>query len=295
MQFVVNDSPLAGKEGKFLTARHIKERLVKEIRTNVSLNFTETEMAGVFEVNARGEMQIAILVEQMRREGFELMVSRPQVILRQDADGNKLEPIETLYVEVPNDALGDILQNLASRKAEITDMKHQNTTVTVQAIIPTRGLIGFETDLKNLTRGMGLMSHLFKEYGPYRGEVTSRNNGVVIALEDGETKAYALDALQERCRLFVGPGEAVYGGMIVGENARPDDMVVNPCKAKALTNMRSQGDGKGIQLSPPLKMSLERALEYISDDEFVEATPLSLRMRKRVLDHNRRKRSEQKA
>ncbi|MFQ3671563.1 MAG: translational GTPase TypA [Verrucomicrobiia bacterium] len=294
MQFVVNDSPLAGKEGKFLTARHIKERLIRETRTNVSLNFAETETAGVFEVNARGEMQIAILVEQMRREGFELMVSRPEVILQKDAQGNKLEPIETLYVEVPTDALGDTLQNLATRKAEITDMKHGHNTVSVQAIIPTRGLIGFETDLKNLTRGMGLMSHLFKEYGPYRGEVSARNNGVVVALENGETTAYALDSLQERCRLFVGPGEPVYAGMIVGENARPDDMVVNPCKAKALTNMRSQGDGKGIQLSPPLKMSLERALEYIADDEFVEATPQSLRLRKRILDHNKRKRAEQK-
>jgi GTP-binding protein len=295
MQFMVNDGPLCGQEGKLLTARHIKDRLIKETRTNVSLRVEETDAAGTFLVSARGEMQIAILVEQMRREGFELMVSRPQVIIQKDAQGNKLEPIETLYVEVPSENLGDTLQNLAARKGEIKDMKHQTNTVFVTADIPTRGLIGFETDLKNMTKGMGIMSHIFKEYGAFRGEVASRNNGVVIAMENGEATAYALAQLQERCKPFISPGDPVYAGMIFAENARPEDMSANPCKAKALTNMRSQGDGKGIQLSTPVKMSLERALEYIADDELLEATPSSLRLRKRLLDPNKRKRAEQAA
>jgi GTP-binding protein len=294
MQFVVNDSPLAGREGKFLTARHIKERLVRETRTNVSIQVADTDSAGVFEVSARGEMQIAILVEQMRREGFEVMVSRPEVIFHKDEQGNVLEPIESLYVEAPSDKLGDILQNLANRKGEIVNMVHHPTTVSVEAVIPTRGLIGFETDLVNLTRGEGLMSHLFKEYGPKRGEIATRLNGVLVSMEGGEATAFALNNIQERGRLFISPGEPIYEGMVVGENARPDDMTVNPCKAKHLTNMRSQGDGKGIQLDTPLKMSLERALEYIGPDEFVEATPNSLRLRKRILDETKRRRAESK-
>ena len=291
MNFVVNDSPLAGKEGKFLTARHIKERLVRECRTNVSLQFEETDVAGVFTVSARGEMQIAILVEQMRREGFELLVSRPEVIYHRDALGGLLEPLETLYVDVPNDNLGDILQSLAGRKGEIVNMSHHPHSVLVEAVIPTRGLIGFETDLVNLTRGLGSMSHLFKEYGAFKGEIASRANGVLVAMEGGGSTAYALNNVQERGRLFIGPQEEVYEGMIVGENARPDDLTVNPCKAKHLTNMRSQGDGKGIQLAPPLKLSLERALEYITQDEFVEVTPRNLRLRKKILQSTARKRA----
>ena len=291
MQFVVNDSPLAGKEGKFLTARHIMERLTRETRTNVSLSFKETDVAGSFVVSARGEMQIAVLVEQMRREGFEVMVSRPEVILQKAADGSVLEPYETLYVDLPTENLGDVLQNLAERKGETVDMKHQAKSVLLEVVIPTRGLIGFETDLLNLTRGMGIMSHLFKEYGPFKGDIRSRANGVAIAMEAGETTTYALNLLQERLRLFVGPGEQVYEGMVFGENSRPDDMPANPCKAKHLTNMRSQGDGKGIQLSPPLKMSLERALEYISPEEYLEITPLTLRMRKKHLSATARKRA----
>jgi GTP-binding protein len=297
MNFVVNDSPLAGKEGKFLTARHIKERLVRECRTNVSLQFAETDVAGVFTVSARGEMQIAILVEQMRREGFELLVSRPEVIYHRNAQGELQEPLETLYVDVPNDNLGDILQSLASRKAEIVNMSHHPHNVLVETVIPTRGLIGFETDLVNLTRGLGSMSHLFKEYGAFKGEIASRPNGVLVAMEGGGSTAYALNNVQERGRLFIGPQEEVYEGMIVGENARPDDLTVNPCKTKHLTNMRSQGEGKGIQLAPPLKMSLERALEYIAQDEYVEATPRNLRLRKKILRSIARKRaaSPQKA
>ncbi|MFH1066293.1 MAG: translational GTPase TypA [bacterium] len=294
MQFMVNDSPLAGREGKFLTARHLRDRLIKETRANVSLQVEETDTAGTFNIKARGEMQIAILVEQMRREGFEVMVSRPQVIYRHDEQGNRLEPIETLYVDVPNDRLGDVLQNLAARRAEVVNMKHQEISVAIEAAMPTRGLIGFETDLMNLTRGLGVMSHIFKEYGPHRGEIASRDAGVMVALEDGKSMSYTLNQLQERGRMFVGPSEEVYSGMIVGEHCRPDDIVVNACKAKHLTNMRSQGDGKGIQLTPALKMSLERALEYIAADEYIEVTPKSLRMRKKILDHTKRKRAEQK-
>ncbi|MEO0452867.1 MAG: translational GTPase TypA [Verrucomicrobiota bacterium] len=295
MSFLVNDSPLAGREGKFLTARHIKDRLVRETRTNVSLKVEEGDVAGSFKVSARGEMQISVLVEQMRREGFELMVSRPEVIMQKGENGEKLEPYEEVFVEVDNEFLGDVIQNLAERKAETQDMKHQTSTVMVEAIIPTRGLIGFETDLLNLTRGTGIMSHLFKEYGPFKGTIRSRNNGVVVSMENGESTAYALDQLQARSRLFIGPGEAIYDGMIIAENARPEDMTANPCKAKQLNNMRSSGEGKGIQLSPPINMSLERMLEYISDDELVEITPGKVRLRKKVLDATQRKRAAQKA
>ena len=291
MGMLVNDGPLAGRDGKLVTARNIKERLVRETRTNVSLQVSDTDTAGSFEIKARGEMQIAILVEQMRREGFEVLVSRPEVIYRRDAQGNLLEPYESLSVDVPNENLGDILQSLASRKADISNMVHHSHSVGIEATIPTRGLIGFETDLVNVTKGMGIASHLFKEYGPHKGEIPSRNNGVLVAMEGGTSTAYALDTIQERGRLFIGPQEEIYEGMIVGENARPDDLPVNPCKAKKLTNMRSQGDGKGISLAPPILMTLERSLEYIAPDEYVEATPKALRLRKKVLDANKRKRA----
>ncbi len=291
MQICINDGPLAGREGKLLTARQVRERLVRETRTNVSILFADTETAGHFEIQGRGEMQIAILVEQMRREGFEILVSRPEVIYRRTEEGKLLEPFENLYVDVPNEDLGSILQSLANRKADIQSMDHQTHSVTVQAIIPTRGLIGFETDLVNCTKGHGTMSHLFKEYGPHKGEIPTRNNGVLVSMEGGVSTAYSLDTIQARGRLFIAPQEEIYEGMIVGENARNDDMPVNPCRAKKLTNMRSQGDGKGISLAPPLKMSLERALEYIAPDEYVEATPKSLRLRKKILDANQRKRS----
>lgn len=291
MQILVNDSPLNGKEGKFMTARHIYDRLIKEIRTNVSLKVEETEASTAFRVSARGEMQIAVLVEQMRREGFELMVSRPEVIMQKNEKGDTLEPYETVYVEVPTENLGDVLQNLAERKAEIVNMHHQTKTVTLEGVVPTRGLIGFGTDLLNLSKGMGIMSHIFKEYGPYKGEIRARANGVVIAMEQGVTTAYSLEALAERMKLFVGTQEEVYEGMIFGENARPDDMVANPCKAKTLNNMRSQGDGKGVQLAPPIKMSLERMIEYIGSDEYLEITPSNLRLRKRHMTSAARKRA----
>ncbi len=294
MKICINDSPLAGREGKLLTARQVRERLVRETRTNVSIIFSDTDTAGHFEIQARGEMQIAIIVEQMRREGFEVLVSRPEVIYHRDEQGNLLEPMESLYVDVPNDSLGDILQSLAGRKADIVHMEHNPHSVTVQAVIPTRGLIGFETDLVNCTKGHGIMSHLFKEYGPHKGEIPTRGNGVLVAMEQGVSTSYSLETIQERGRLFIGPQVEVYEGMIIGENARPDDMPVNPCRAKKLTNMRSQGDGKGISLAPPLTMTLERSLEYISPDEYVEVTPKSLRLRKKILDATARKRAANK-
>jgi GTP-binding protein len=291
MKICINDGPLVGKEGKLVTARQIKERLIRETRTNVSIEVKETELAGHFQIKARGEMQIAVIVEQMRREGFEILVSRPEVIYKRGEGGKLLEPIENVYVDVPPDNLGDILQSLAGRKAEIVNMDHKTKSVTVQAEAPTRGLIGFETDLVNLTKGAGIMSHIFKEYAEYKGEIPTRNNGVLIAMEAGTAMAYSMEKIQERGRLFVSPQDDVYVGMIVGENSRADDMPVNVCKAKTLNNMRSSGDGKGVSLSPPLKMSLERSLEYIAPDEYVEVTPLSIRLRKKLLDATARKRA----
>jgi GTP-binding protein len=237
-------------------------------------------------------MQIAILVEQMRREGYEVLVSRPEVLWKKDAAGNALEPIEKLFVEVPNDCLGSVMENLSGRKAQITNMNHVGNQVSVQALVPMRGLIGFETDLVNMTKGMGVMSHLFHEYGPDCGEIAARKNGSLVSMDSGEATSYALNMVQERGRLMVEPGDNIYIGMIVGENARENDIPVNPVKEKRLTNMRSQGDGKGIMLNPPLRLSLERALEYIDVDEYVEATPKNLRLRKKILNETARKRSE---
>jgi len=292
MEFAVNDGPLAGQDGKLVTARHIWDRLVKEIRTNVALRVAQTSDPKIFAVSGRGEMQIAILVEQMRREGYEVLVSRPEVLWKKDENGNPLEPIEKLFVEVPSENLGTIMENLSNRKAQITNMNHVGNQVSVEALVPMRGLIGFETDLVNSTKGMGVMSHLFHEYGPDRGEIAARKNGSLVSMDNGEATSYALNMVQERGRLMIEPGDMIYTGMIVGENARENDIPVNPVKEKRLTNMRSQGDGKGIQLAPPLKLSLERALEYIDVDEYVEATPKNLRLRKKELDENKRKRNE---
>jgi GTP-binding protein len=292
MEFAVNDGPLAGQDGKLVTARHIWDRLVKETRTNVALRIAQTSDPKIFAVSGRGEMQIAILVEQMRREGHEVLVSRPEVLWKKGPNDTALEPIEKLFVEVPNENLGAIMENLSFRKAQITNMNHVGDQVSVEALVPMRGLIGFETDLVNMTKGMGVMSHLFHEYGEDRGEIAARKNGSLVSMDNGEATSYALNMIQERGRLMIEPGDHIYVGMIVGENARDNDLPVNPVKEKKLTNMRSQGDGKGIQLNAPMKLSLERALEYIDVDEYVEATPKNLRLRKKILDENQRKRSE---
>lgn len=294
MQIAVNDGPLAGRDGKFLTARHIRERLEKEVRTNISLSFRDTDAPNIFLVSARGEMQIAILVEQMRREGFEVLVSRPEVIVKREGD-RLLEPYEQLWVELPADRLGDVLEVLAKRKAKIEKIQHHAHSVGIEAVVPTRGLIGFETELINLTSGRGVMSHLFKEYGSFVGEIMTRLTGTLVSMETGVATAWALNNIQERGRLFIAPGEEVYAGMIVGENPRAEDLPVNPTKTKHLTNIRSHGEGKGIQLEPPVRFNLERALEYIAADEYVEATPRAIRLRKKILDATQRKRAAQRA
>ena len=293
MEFAVNDGPLSGQDGKLVTSRQIRERLLREVKTNISIAVEETEKGTSYLVSARGAMQIAVLVEMMRREGYEVLVSRPMVINR-TIDGQLCEPFERVFVEVGEEFMGAVMEKLSKRKGKITQMEHHKLGVTVEAEIPTRGLIGFESDLVTLTSGHGVMSHLFLEYRPYSGEILTRQTGTLVSMERGKCMAYALDTLQERGRLFVGPGEEVYEGMVVGENPRKQDLPVNPTKAKQLDNMRSQGEGKGIMLTPPVRFSLERCLEYIAPDEFVEATPSFLRIRKRILNTNERRKAEKK-
>jgi len=294
MQICVNDGPLVGQEGKLVTSRQLRERLFRELKTNVSIKVEDTDAGGVYAVKARGAMQIAVLVETMRREGFELLVSRPTVIER-IVDGQRHEPYETLWIEVPDECVGAIMQNLANRKGQMTNMEKLPHSTLIEATITTRGLIGLEIDIVNATSGRGVMSHLFKEYGPYAGEVLTRQTGTLIATEAGETTTYALVMCQERGRLFVGPGERVYEGMVVGENPRNEDIAVNAVREKKLTNFRSQGEGVAAGLTPATKLSLERAIEYIAPDEFVEVTPKSLRLRKRILSQTDRRKAERSA
>ena len=292
MEFSINDGPLGGKEGKHVTSRAIRERLMHEIKTNVSLQVEDTDQAGVFNVSARGAMQIAVLVEQMRREGFEVCVSRPTVIYRRDEGGKLLEPFETLYIESPGDYTQGILKLLINRKGMMENMETEPSGETlITALIPTRGLIGFETEIVNLTSGHGIMSHLFREYGPHAGEIVTRTTGTLVSMEAGVATTYSLQALEDRGVLFVGANDAIYGGMLVGENPRVGDMPVNPVKEKHLDNMRSSGKDKTSKLTPPIRFSLERAIEYIDADELVEATPLNIRLRKRILDEGARKRA----
>jgi GTP-binding protein len=290
MQFCVNDGPMTGREGTFLTSRHLRERLNRETFTNVSLRVEENANGASFSVQARGELQIAVLMETMRREGYELLVSRPEVII-QEVDGQKHEPFEDLWVDVPESSLGDLMQALAARRAEITHMEHQGSRVLLQAVCPTRGLIGIDSYLTNLTSGQGVLSHMFKKYAKMAGPIPSRNTGALVASDKGVATAYALDTIQERGTLFIGPGEEVYDGMVIGESSRPGDLPVNPCRMKQLTNVRASGTDKAVNLEPPTKLSLERAIEFIADDEYVEATPKSLRIRKKILDANERKRA----
>ncbi len=288
MEFSVNSGPLAGRDGKKVTSRQIRERLIRETQSNISISVEDTDDGTRFLVNARGSMQIAVLVETMRREGFELLVSRPTVLYK-EINGQRCEPFEQVWVEVPEEQLGGVMENLAKRKGKVTNMEHHNSGVTVEGEISTRGLIGFESDLVTMTSGHGVMSHSFLEYRPFCGEITTRQTGTLVSMEQGKAMPYALDMIQARGKLFVAPGDEVYGGMIVGENPRKEDMPVNPAKAKQLDNMRASGSDKGIQLAPPIEFSLERAIEYIAPDELVEATPNFLRMRKRVLDANERR------
>lgn len=292
MEFSINDGPLGGKEGKHVTSRAIRERLMHEIKTNVSLQVEDTDQAGVFNVSARGAMQIAVLVEQMRREGFEVCVSRPTVIYRRDEGGKLLEPFETLYIESPGEYTQGILKLLINRKGMMENMETEPSGETlITALIPTRGLIGFETEIVNLTSGHGIMSHLFREYGPHAGEIVTRTTGTLVSMEAGVATTYSLQALEDRGVLFVGANDAIYPGMLVGENPRVGDMPVNPVKEKHLDNMRSSGKDKTSKLTPPIRFSLERAIEYIDADELVEATPLNIRLRKRILDEGARKRA----
>ena len=292
MQFSINDGPLAGKEGKHVTSRAIRDRLMRELKTNISITGEETDLSEVFAVAARSAMQIAVLVEQMRREGYEVLVSRPVVIYRRDESGALLEPFETLYVEAPGDYTQGILKILMNRKGIMEHMDTEPSGRTfIQAVIPTRGLIGFETELVNLTSGHGIMSHLFKEYAPHAGEIVNRTTGTLVSMDRGAATPYSLQMLEERGILFVGPGDAIYEGMLIGENPRVGDLPVNPVKEKHLDNMRSAGKDKTSKLTPPLRFSLERAIEYIDADELVEATPQNIRLRKRILDASARKRA----
>lgn len=293
MFFSVNNGPFAGTEGDRVTSREVRDRLYREGRTNISIKVEDTDEGGVFRVSARGAMQVAVVVESMRREGFELLVSRPTVIKKR-IDGKLMEPFETAYVEVPDSAVGGVINSLAIRKGQVVAMSARNGRTNIEAIIPTRGLIGFEFELLNLTSGEGIMSHLFLEYRPDSGDIRTRNTGTLVSMEKGECMVYALTNIETRGRLFVAPGDRVYEGMIIGENPRTDDLPVNPTKAKHITNHRASGSDKTVALTPPIRFSLDRAIEYISPDELVEVTPMSIRLRKAILDSNERKRAEKK-
>jgi len=289
MNFIVNSSPFAGREGKFVTSRNIRDRLDKELRTNVSLRVEDTGNADTFKVSGRGELHLSILIENMRREGFEMAVSKPEVIMR-EIDGKKMEPMEYLVVDVPTEFQGAVIEKMGPRKGEMTSMQPMGEMVRLEFIVPARGLIGLRGELLTETRGTAVMTHTFHDYALYKGEIPGRKNGVLIAMENGETTAYALDALQPRGILFIGPGVEVYGGMIIGQHAKDNDLDVNPCKGKKLTNVRASGSDDAIKLTPPRILTLEQALEFIDDDELVEVTPQSIRLRKKELDPNRRKR-----
>jgi GTP-binding protein len=293
MYFMVNTSPFAGREGKLVTSRNIRERLQRELRTNVSLRVEETDNTDTFLVSGRGELHLSILIENMRREGYELAVSKPEVIFR-EVDGIKCEPMEYLVVDVPEEHQGTVIEKLGPRKAEMVSMHPMDGITRMEFIIPARGLIGFRTEFLTDTRGTGVMTHTFHEYAPYKGPIAGRKNGVLIAMEAGETVAYALFGLQERGILFVHPGTEVYEGMIIGQHAKDNDLVVNASREKKLTNVRASGSDEAIRLTPPRILTLEQALEYIDDDELVEVTPRSIRLRKKFLNENDRKRQVKK-
>jgi len=290
MNFIVNNSPFAGREGKLVTSRNIRERLDRELRTNVSLRVADTSNADTFQVSGRGELHLSILIENMRREGFEMAVSKPEVIMR-EIEGKRHEPMEYLVVDVASEYQGVIIERMGPRKGEMVAMTPMGDCTRLEFIVPARGLIGLRGEFLTETRGTAVITHTFHEYAPYKGEIPGRKNGVLTAMEQGETTAYSLDALQPRGTLFLGAGFEVYGGMIIGQHAKDNDLEVNPCKGKKLTNVRASGTDDAIKLTPPRLLTLEQALEFIDEDELVEVTPLSIRLRKKELDPNRRKRS----
>jgi len=295
MELHVNNSPLAGTEGKFITTRQIRDRLMREIRTNVAMRVEETDQADVYKVSGRGELHIGILLETMRREGFEMAVSRPHVIVR-EIDGVKQEPYEHVTVDVESEYQGAVIEKLGKRGAEMTSMETNADGCTrIEFMCPTRGLIGYTSEFLTDTRGTGIMHHVFHDYGPFIGALPGRVNGVLISMENGESVAFALWKLQERGKMFIGSGEKLYEGMIIGINSRDSDMTVNPVREKKLTNVRASGKDDSIDLVPPLKLSLERAIEFIADDELVEITPKSIRLRKRFLKEHERKRATPKS
>jgi GTP-binding protein len=293
MNFCVNSSPLAGREGKFVTSRQLRERLERELKANVAMRMRETGDETVFEVAGRGELHLTILIENMRREGYELAVSRPRVLTK-EIDGVRQEPYELLTVDIEDQNQGAVMEELGRRKGDLLDMQSDSRgRVRLEYRIPARGLIGFQGEFMTLTRGTGLMSHIFDDYAPARpGALGERRNGVLVSQDDGAAVAYALWKLQERGRMFVSPGEALYEGMIVGIHSRDNDLVVNPIREKKLTNVRASGKDEAIDLVPPIKLTLEYAVEFIADDELVEVTPQNIRLRKRYLKENERKRAE---
>jgi len=295
MRFAVNDSPFAGREGDKVTSRMIRDRLLREAETNVAIRVTESADKDSFEVAGRGELQLGVVIETMRREGFELGISRPRVLFGTDEAGNRTEPYETVLIDVDDEYSGTVVEKMQRRKAELTDMRPSGagkTRITFSA--PSRGLIGYHGEFLSDTRGTGIMNRLFEKYGPHKGAIEGRQNGVLISNSTGEAVGYALNSLEERGVLFVSPQEKVYEGMIIGENAKPDDLEVNPLKSKQLTNFRSTGKDDAIRLTPPRVMTLEQAIAYIDDDEMVEVTPQSIRLRKAILDPNERKKAGRK-
>jgi GTP-binding protein len=291
MNFQVNTSPYAGREGKYVTSRQIRERLYRELQSNVALRVEDTEEPDVFRVSGRGELHLTILIENMRREGYELAVSRPQVLTK-TVDGEVQEPFEALTVDIEEDHQGAVMEALGGRRAELTDMAIDgNGRARLEYRVPARGLIGFQGEFMTLTRGTGLMSHIFDGFAVVKGEIPDRHNGVLVSNEQGEAVAYALFNLQERGRMFVSPGEKLYEGMIIGIHSRDNDLVVNPIKTKKLTNIRAAGKDDAVLLTPPIQLTLEYAVEFIADDELVEVTPQSIRIRKRFLKEHERKRA----